>query len=518
MNNNSNFENELKLHIPNVSVAGLEKMLLRGKINSLALRALYFDTDDRALANHKISLRLRQEDEQWVQTLKILTHSLTGRIELNHDRPCAELDLGVYKNTVAENVISKIKSPLRVRYETQVKRMFRNTRTATGLVEIAYDCGCIRSGSLELPVSEVEFELKRGDLESLFTVAKKWQKEHHLILDVRSKAERGDLLCQLKNKLIRLEIDQSPDQLRLKSQAIEEFWLPRLSKQIQLRSDMTTEQGLKCVMSECLNQIIRNAAAIAEVDTANKYKLDTTEHIHQLRVGIRRLRTAWSYFESLCPLPTLEHRESLKHHFGLLGGSRDQTVLLNGLMPALISAGQPILKMEFNSSDEDSSLVTKDSSFQSCILSLCAFVEATTSVEDSDKNPIKQLKLKKCLPPRLKKWHKKIISNSRNFAHLTIEARHDLRKRVKKLRYAFQFTYELLPSKKLDSYQKELGLIQNLLGEMNDLTTALDKFSSLKESQPSAWFACGWISNKLANLELEIIEAFHTFESNKYWY
>jgi len=89
---------------------------------------------------------------------------------------------------------------------------------------------------------------------------------------------------------------------------------------------------------------------------------------------------------------------------------------------------------------------------------------------------------------------------------------------VKKLRYALQFTIDLLPDQKLKTYQKELTVIQNLLDEMNDLTTALSKFNALKDLQPEAWFACGWISNRLTNLEQETADAFEKFETNRYWH
>jgi len=130
----------------------------------------------------------------------------------------------------------------------------------------------------------------------------------------------------------------------------------------------------------------------------------------------------------------------------------------------------------------------------------------------------KQVKLKKCLLLRLKKWHQKIIFNSKAFTQLPPEDKHELRKRVKKLRYALQFTIELLPDQKLKTYQKELAVIQNHLGEMNDLTTALSKFTALKDLQPEAWFACGWISNRLTNLEQETAKAFEKFELNRYWH
>jgi hypothetical protein len=53
---------------------------------------------------------------------------------------------------------------------------------------------------------------------------------------------------------------------------------------------------------------------------------------------------------------------------------------------------------------------------------------------------------------------------------------------------------------------------------MNDLTTALSKFTALKDLQPEAWFAFDWISNRLTNLEQETANAFEKFETNCYWH
>jgi triphosphatase len=470
MKANSNLEIELKLHVPNASVEGVKKSLARGKVNRVELRALYFDTIDMQLALKQISLRLRQEKNRWVQTLKINTNSFSTRIEYNHFRPHPELDLDLYKNTVAEKFISQIKSALNVRCETFVERQYRNIRKSSNLVEIAFDRGYIRSSNQELPISEIEFELKRGSKATLFSVVNQWQKDHQLILDVRSKAERGDLLWLLENKPSGLQKTIGNNSSQIESQAIDLIWPARSAKALYLKPEMTAAQGLNCVMAECLDQIIRNASVLAEVDTANVWKLDTTEQVHQLRVGIRRIRTAWSFFDGLCQLPDSGHREILKHYFGLLGGSRDQSVLQSGLMPALIAAGQPLLKMELRTNEIEPSSISKDSSFQSCILNLCAFIETSAFINAEKSVSGKQVKLKKCLLLRLKKWHQKIIFNSKAFAQLPPEDKHELRKRVKKLRYALQFTIELLPDQKLKSYQKELAVIQNHLGEADSST------------------------------------------------
>src|SRR3546814_12773533 len=63
-------ERELKLDVPEASRIGLKKALTQLGATELALNARYFDTENRDLAKAGIALRLRQEGDQWVQTVK----------------------------------------------------------------------------------------------------------------------------------------------------------------------------------------------------------------------------------------------------------------------------------------------------------------------------------------------------------------------------------------------------------------------------------------------------------------
>jgi len=169
-------EQELKLHVPRGARPGIERELLRLPVTRVRLRASYFDTPSRELALAGVALRLRLEGRKWVQTLKMRGEHALARIELNHARPNASLDLGVYAGTPAEAILASLKEPLGVRYETDVRRVLRVARTRFGAVEIAYDTGSLRAGALELPISEIEFELVSGRLAAVFSLGRRWQK------------------------------------------------------------------------------------------------------------------------------------------------------------------------------------------------------------------------------------------------------------------------------------------------------------------------------------------------------
>ena len=533
-------EQELKLHVPSKVRSAVSKELTQQPVTRVRLHALYFDTPTRALVKARIALRLRQEGRKWVQTLKMPGDHPLARIELNHPRPGPSLDLTLYEGTPAAQALASLNEPLGVCYETDVKRMLRTVRTRQGQVEIAFDQGSIRAGSIELPISEVEFELVSGRVEAIFTLGQRWQKAFGLIMDARSKSERGDVLSTLNQTLDQIKADTPENIDNINAKAIAKFWGPRGVQPITLNPQMTVAQALTAVTHECLDQIIRNAATLAEVDTAGIMQVGGAEHVHQLRVGIRRLRSAWSLFNGLTTLPPIELREAIKSHFAKLGGSRDIDVLNETILPVLRAAGQPplVLTHEEDADQVPAHQVVTSNEFQTWILDMVAHTIAppktsspaektigtptpvvthgSTTVQivtsqsaasplvDASKveieKPVKELTLKQALIGKLKKWHKRVLQEGLKFEEIDIEARHELRKRAKRLRYGLQYAESLLPEARLRTYRKQLANVQDILGEMNDLAVARERFVVLRDTQPSAWFACGWITSRLEAL------------------
>lgn len=520
-------EQELKLNVPVVAQARVEQAVQRAKFSQIQLRALYFDTPSRALVRARIALRLRLEGNQWVQTLKMPGEHSLSRIEINQDRPGPTLDLSLYAGTPAGEVLAGLTEPLQVCYETDVQRLLRDIRSPSGTVELAFDRGWLRAGALQLPISEVEFELKRGSLAAVFEIGKQWQQKFGLILDFRSKAERGDQLAQLAQKL---ESVQTQDN-REKARHIADFWKPRGTTSIPLASvlkERETARALAAVTSECLEQIVRNAAVLCEVDTKGIYQAATPEHVHQLRVGIRRLRSAWSFFDGLAELPAIEFRQQINAYFSQLGGTRDEDVLRESILPALAAAGLPPLILPASTPQDSSNQLLASAAFQSWLLDMLALCTIPSTLQNTPTEPltpdvptktndfafpcapplVRSPSLKPLLLKKLNKWHRQIVRSGLVFNTLEIEQQHALRKKSKRLRYALQFCESLFADQKLQPYRKQLAKVQDILGEMNDLYVAQPLFETLKEQQPQAWFACGWIQARLATLTQEATGAF----------
>ena len=533
-------EQELKLNVPVDAQMRVEQAVKRATFSEIQLRALYFDTPSRALVRARIALRLRLEGTQWVQTLKMPGNHSLSRIEINQDRPDATLDLSIYAGTPAGDVLSGLTEPLQICYETDVQRLLRDIRSRSGVVELAFDRGWLRAGTLQLPISEVEFELKRGKLEAVFETGRTWQQRFGLILDFRSKAERGDRLAQLAQALDIVEAMEINDEACAQQQAearrrhVTDFWKPRGAEVISLVNvvkDRDPARVLAAVTSECLEQIVRNSAILCEVDTEGLCQVATPEHIHQLRVGIRRLRSAWSFFAGLAELPPLAHREQIKHYFAQLGGTRDEDVLKGSLLPALSSAGLPPLTLPGSQHPPSGTQLFKSTSYQRWLLDTLALctIEDAPPVAPLTAQPVgaepteghgtdfifpraphipRKPPLKSRLIKKLKKWHHQVVHSGLVFRDLEIEQQHDLRKKCKRLRYALQFCECLLPETNLQRYRKQLAAVQDILGEMNDLYVAQPLFESLKTEQPQAWFACGWIQARLETLTDEAAQGF----------
>ena len=530
-------EQELKLHVPREAQQSVERAVLRGKSTPIQLRALYFDTPTRELVRARIALRLRLEGNQWVQTLKMPGEHSLSRIEMNQDRPDATLDLSIYAGTPAGAVLAGLTQPLGICYETDVLRLFRETHIKGGVVEIAFDRGWIKAGELQLPISEVEFELKRGRISAVFGLGRQWQKKFGLILDFRSKAERGDRLAQLAQTLDALDARELPDDNAKQQHALEraqkiaEFWSPRGTQAITMQEAARLQdaaQVLATVTSECLEQITRNAAFLCEVDTAGVYKAGNPEHVHQLRVGIRRLRSAWSFFEGIATLPSLELRDATKIYFSQLGGTRDNDVLRDFILPLLEKAGQPPLEWSQPENSDAGVETVRSAAFQGWLLDLLELsippaepstfvmtspetLTSTTTGEQTDfafPRATKAPPLKPLLIKKLHTWHRKILKEGLIFRSLESERQHALRKKCKRLRYAMQFCESLLSSQQMQPYRKQLAATQDILGEMNDLFVAGPLFAELINTQPHAWFASGWIAARMEVLSLEAAESF----------
>jgi inorganic triphosphatase YgiF len=514
-------EQEIKMHVPPASRRALLAELDKpARAERIRLRAMYFDTPDRGLARKHAAIRLRLEGRRWVQTFKMAGKDAVSRVEINHPRPRPELDLSVYAGTPAEAVLAGLEGELAMRYETDVRRVLRQVRLRSGVVELAYDVGHIRAGDLEMPLNELEIERVSGKVEAIFTCADRWLRAHSLVLDLRSKAERGDALAGIAQKVAEAPLDR---QSTVRQEALGRFAKPRFQASVELDKHGDAAAALDLITQECLEQIARNAVLAVGIDVPAGYDCET-EAVHQLRVGIRRLRSAWRLFEDWTGLPEGTLQDGAREQFAALGVARDRDVLAGSVLPQLAEAGMPPLPSAVTE-PVDVSALAGSVAFQRWLLAMSGWsagvrpqpklpraISGSTAIRasagaapaaaaadetETEAPPAKAPKLSFLLAARLHKWHKRVATDAKRIAVLEDEQRHELRKRAKRLRYGVSLSESLLSGKRVKAYRKRLAAFQDVLGEVNDLVVARGSLESLRDAHPQAWFGLGWIPLKL---------------------
>ena len=189
-------EAELKFRVPARKLTALANSRIPGgKVGERSdsdLVSTYFDTGKQRLKRHGLSLRVRRNGNQHIQTVKSENSAQFGRDEWETEIKDGAPDLGKAADTPLEQfALKKLRRKLKPIFKTSVNRTTLPVRTKQSEIELAIDRGNIVAGNRSIPVEELELELKSGRLVDLFRVAKAIERKSGAELDLRSKAQRG---------------------------------------------------------------------------------------------------------------------------------------------------------------------------------------------------------------------------------------------------------------------------------------------------------------------------------------
>ncbi|MBV8605255.1 MAG: CHAD domain-containing protein [Pelomonas sp.] len=456
-------ETELKFVFEAATLPALERRLARGE--RTRLRACYFDAVDDRLAHAGVALRLRLEGDQWVQTLKARGAGPVTRLE--HECPrgtgaaMPALDLALHAGTPAGAALAAVLdgAALVPVYETDVWRTHLRVRSGGGAVELALDVGELRAGDAREAIREIEFELLDGPLDALLVLAAQWTLRHGLWLDLRSKAERGQRLARNVGRV-----------------AATKAAPPQLAK------TASAEATLRAMVGACLAQILPNATEL----TAG---LGTAAHLHQLRVGLRRLRSALRLLGDRCPEAPARWEQPLRTLFAATGARRNLDVLEGELLPALRAAGAPELVVNGSAAADagaDAAVVLRRPGVGLLWLELLAFAQGAPAGGAADGGGAALAEA------RLAKLERRLRKEAARFASFGDAECHALRKRLKRLRYGLELAAPLLP-KKRRHVLPALRPLLDLLGQYNDACQA-QAYIAAHAADPGRAFALGWLA------------------------
>ncbi|NUF52055.1 CYTH and CHAD domain-containing protein [Acinetobacter seifertii] len=485
-------EVELKFQLPESKKKTVQQYLKKHKAQNIHLQAKYYDTPNRLLAKNGMALRLRKENDLWVQTFKAAGQSHLHRVEeeffLGKCEQEPELSLNLYKDNkavtdlITEALGTEVEK-LSLQFETDVQRTYHVFEADDTAIEVCIDDGVVKTATTQSKICEVEFELKQGAVKTLIQFAQQWINRYELWLDVRSKAERGNLLALGKAV----------------SPAVH-------AKNLSLNKNISAEQALKKIVENCLGQFLPNMAAIAD-------NVAEAEHIHQARVSLRRLRSALHHFSGWSDDLNPAWEEQIAALFRKLGNTRDVDAIRTEILPMIVQHGSPELLLPISEEPlKDLATLFKSAETVKLVLALLAFAY---SEEDSQST---KGKFKKQIEKSLDKLHHQVLSHAKDFNELEVTEQHKIRKKAKQLRYCIEFISSLYPSKNVQQFLKKLQPVQNTLGLYNDLFIAEDLFNKAIEHDPHFWFALGWIKAKQPYLQNQSAESLQKFNQVKtFW-
>ncbi|MEI6984885.1 MAG: CYTH and CHAD domain-containing protein [Rhodospirillaceae bacterium] len=483
------------------------------------LESHYYDTVDRRLLARRAALRVRLTPDGYIQTLKSGGGLVRGEWEWPVSGPV--VDLTVITEPAAREFVAGIASESLVL--VFVTRFIRTIHLIDqGAIELAVDQGEIVSpaGSGE-PISEVELELKSGWPVDLYRLALALAETVALRVEQRSKAERGFALTDRAQPA------------------------PVKASRLALLPTTTVDSAMSAIFGACFTQLTANESCImAGVDP---------EGVHQARVALRRFRSALSLFRTLLPPTDYQWLNAeTKWLAAVLGPAREWDVFLEELLAPVkvFFAVHPgvyddLVMLENAVSDQRSIAyeAVREAllSPRYTMLQLCfgEWLEgwgwrAQPVTLDSARlfHP-----LRKTAVNFLASRHRKSLKSGADFAKLYYSERHRVRIALKRLRYTVDFFRALHDDKSVTRYLRLLGALQDTLGQLNDVATAMQMISHLataelpelpelseRPGQPESalmralGIVIGWHGRALAEREPQLVAEWRAFINTKpFW-
>jgi triphosphatase len=460
-------EIELKLLIAERDIYRLQRLPMLNavtlkKLPGQHLNSIYYDTIDYRLRDRGIAVRLRQVGNKWLQTIKTEGRVIAGL----HERP--EWEMETTPNTLDFSRLpdAKLKAllretlgdePLRPAFVTDFRRQRRVLQFNDGSqCEFSLDRGKIFADGNEAAIAELELEMTAGDPLMLFDFAYSLLEHMPVTLAHDSKAARGFALAG--------------------GTAI----TPIKAKPAALDKHMSMPQGFVAIATSCVVHMTANEAGCTIGADA--------EYLHQMRVAVRRLRTALRLFSDHLDAEKMSVLgEELRWLGGALGTTRDLDVFLDETLPPVLAAwpDRPgLLRLrETIVAQREVAMATsraaiRSARYQRLLLDIGAWLVAMTR---PTLQPHTVIGLAEFAREVLKRQRKQLIQRAHRLLQLSAEERHRVRISGKRLRYAAEFLTSLFPEKRCRAYIDELANLQSILGVLNDAATTKTLLSQVTD-------------------------------------
>jgi len=436
----------------------------------------YYDTAARELWKRGLSLRVRLDGARWIQTVASANDLPTGlrrrgewECELPDGQPQpALLASHVKPAALAELLRSEdLAASLVAQFAASIRRTTWGWSAPDGQqFECVLDTGDISvetgsnistdiaARSQHAAVSVLRLVLKQGDPARLYQLALDLHHAVPLQVAAGGTAARGHAL-----------IEQGEPS-------------GHKAAPLRLRRKMTLEDAFLAIGENCLHQIEANVPGVL---------VHSPESLHQMRVGLRRLRALAGMFDGLAPAPAAV-REDLDWLKGELGAARDWDVLAGSTLERIAGLDPAALRQAAEAKAESLhrqlAQTLRAPRFTAVLLRLRAWLHGRAWRVDGvlDKDAPLAAPARRAMRPLLRKAGKRLDKRIAGLDPADTEARHRTRIAAKKARYAAEFFQDLLPARRVQPYVGRLSKLQDKLGMLNDYAVAGRLLDELKGS------------------------------------
>lgn len=437
---------------------------------SQTLRTVYYDTRSGGLRKAGIVLRIRKAARAipllGLKSLDAEAGHAFRRKEIEVRSPRGEPNPHLFDAATAALVREAAGGEaLEARFEIRTKRRTVLVRHGGADIEVAFDDGVILAGAQTQPLFEVELELKTGQDAGLLAFALALAGELPLSLDFLSKSEKG----------FRLAFGKAADVVR--------------AAPILLDPDTPLDEAIHAIVSNTLEHFVANWAILRE--------RDDPDAIHQLRVALRRLRSALRMFATVLPQPDCENlREEAKRIASGLAPARDCDVFRASVEqgPAAERPGHcdgllATVEERRQSAYRRARTLIDESAATMFVLRVQSFLAGPAWRSAAPGIAMKHFSRK-----ALNRLHRRALKRGEGLPAIPDTERHELRIALKNLRYAIEFIGSVFGRRAArKEYAGVVSGLQELLGMHNDEVTARRLLADPRiRDAPAADFLLGW--------------------------
>jgi triphosphatase len=337
-------------------------------------------------------------------------------------------------------------------FETRVKRTVLPLHVGRSQVELAIDNARIATAGSSVDIAEIEIELKQGEPDDIARLARKLAHEVPVTLGVRAEADWGYALLEGTINA------------------------PMSAEAVVLAPSAAVADAFAAIGFSCLRQIAGNEFSVRQGDP---------EGIHQMRVGLRRLRAALSLFKNMLQG---KKNDRLKGELiwltEQLGPARDTDVFISKTVAPYLERHPQRREFEMLAHDFERKRsadfarvrgAVESARFRHLLLDCALWL-----IDGEWRNDDGDLKRALCERPasafaqeELARRTGKIVKRARKLERLDAASRHKFRIAVKKLRYAREFFATLdsdgLRRKACRKIDRALKDLKSSLGSLNDM-------------------------------------------------